>query len=233
MIRKSALLVAALATAATTTVLSAPSASAAVVIQPGIEISTPVGGCTANFVYDGAGNQAGKVFIGTAAHCVEKIGDDIAAGDGTVFGDVAFIGNEDTSKDDYAFIEIRPAYVTSVKAGMKGHEQFPKAVTSAKDTVAGDAVQFSGYGVGFGITPPTQEKRQGVVSSDNADIYQVTGPVLWGDSGGPLVHIGTSGAYGVVSRLCVGAACWVEGPTVEGSLAKASAKGFTVKLRTV
>ena len=52
---------------------SAPASStvvvdtAAPVIQPGIEISTDVGGCTASFVYDGGG----KTYIGTAAHCVD------------------------------------------------------------------------------------------------------------------------------------------------------------------
>lgn len=232
MIRKSALLLATLATAATA-LATAPAAAAATVIQPGIEIATPVGGCTANFVFDGVGAQAGKVFIGTAAHCVSAIGDDIETGDGTTFGDVAFIGNEDTSQDDYAFIEVRPEFVPSVSPAVKGHPQFPTGVASAEETSEGDTVQFSGYGVGFGLTPITQEQRIGIITGDDADIYQVAGPVIFGDSGGPLAHIASGGAYGIVSRLCVGSLCWVEGPTIEGSLAKASAQGFTVELRTV
>lgn len=232
MIRKPAALLAAIA-AAGTALAAAPAASAAVVIQPGIEIATDVGGCTANFVYDGAGAQGGKVFIGTAAHCVAKIGEDISTGDGTVFGDVAHIGDEDTSEGDYAFIQIRPEFLSSVKAGVKGHETMPTGVASAADTAEGDAVQFSGYGVGFGLTPPTQEQRVGVITGDDADVYNVLGPVIFGDSGGPLAHISSKGAYGIVSRLCLGSPCWVEGPTVEGSLAKAAANGFTVTLRTV
>lgn len=213
------------------TLAAAPPASAAAIVQPGMEISSGGAGCTANFVFDGVGAQAGKVFIGTAAHCVSAVGDDVSDGTGQVFGDVAFIGDEGTSKDDYAFIEVRPG--STVSAAVKGHPAYPKAVTAHGQTNAGDLIQFSGFGLGFGLTPVTQEQRKGAVMNDDADIYEVTGPVIFGDSGGPLVHEGTGGAYGIVSRLCVGALCWVEGPTIEGSLAKAAAEGFTVQLRTV
>lgn len=206
---------------------AAPAATAAPVIQPGIEISTDVGGCTASFVYDGGG----KTYIGTAAHCVDKVGDDVATGDGTVFGDVAHIGNADTTEDDYAFIEVRPGF--QVNAAVKGHPDMPTGVAKAADTSAGDTVQFSGYGLGFGLTQPTQEQRIGVITQDDESVYNVLGPVIFGDSGGPLVHIPSKGAYGIVSRLCVGSPCWVEGPTVEGALAKAAANGFVVTLRTV
>jgi hypothetical protein len=213
---------------------AAPAASAqAVVIQPGIEIATDVGGCTANFVFDGTGSQAGKVFIGTAAHCVEAVGDDVSTGSGVVFGDVAHLGDQDASATDYAFIQVRSAYVSSVKAAVKGHPTMPTGVTKAADTASGDLIQFSGYGLGFGLTPPTQEQRVGFIANDDADIYEVVGPVIFGDSGGPLAHISSKGAYGIVSRLCLGSVCWVEGPTIEGSLAKAAADGFTVTLRTV
>jgi hypothetical protein len=46
------------------------------------------------------------------------------------------------------------------------------------------------------------------------------------------VHIGTGKALGIVSRLCAGA-CSEEGPTVQGILAKAASRGFSVTLRTV
>lgn len=60
----------------------------------------------------------------------------------------------------------------------------------------------------------------------------MVGRLIVGDSGGPLVHIPPGKAYGIVSRLCVGI-CEEEGPTVEGLLAKAAARRFTVTLRTV
>ena len=42
----------------------------------------------------------------------------------------------------------------------------------------------------------------------------------------------TLGAPEIFARLCIGL-CEEEGPTVEGLLAKAAARGFTVSLRTV
>ncbi|HVF32051.1 MAG TPA: trypsin-like serine protease [Acidimicrobiales bacterium] len=211
---------------------STPATAATDPIQPGDEIATSVGGCTLNFIYDGTGNLAGKVYGGTAAHCVSSVGQDVQLGSGETFGDVALIGDEDSTVADYAFIEIRPDFVARVRAAMKGHPSYPTGVATASETSVGDTVQLSGYGLGFGLTGPTQERRVGVISYDDADEHQVVAPLIFGDSGGPLVHIESGKAYGIVSRLCIGV-CEEEGPTVEGLLAKAAARGFTVTLRTV
>lgn len=210
----------------------APAVAASDPIQPGVEIATTVGGCTLNFIYDGTGSLAGRVYGGTAAHCVSRVGEPVQLGTGETFGTVALIGNPDVSVQDYAFIEISPSAVGRVRAAMKGNPSYPTGVATAADTATGDLVQLSGYGVGFGLTGPTQERRVGVVSSDDAELHQVVAPLVFGDSGGPLVHVATGKAYGIVSRLCVGV-CEEEGPTVEGLLAKAAARGFTVSLRTV
>jgi hypothetical protein len=231
--RPAALAAAALAAgslfAATT---SAGAGAATDPIQPGDEISTSVGGCTLNFIYDGTGAQAGKVYGGTAAHCVSAVGDDVQLGSGETFGDVALIGNQDSMVDDYSFIEIRPEYVGRVSAAMKGNPTYPTGVARAAETTVGDTVQLSGYGLGFGLTAPTQERRVGVITGDDAESHQVVAPLIFGDSGGPIVHAKSGKAYGIVSRLCIGV-CEEEGPTVEGLLAKAAARGFTVTLRTV
>lgn len=211
---------------------SAPGGAATDPIQPGDEISTSVGGCTLNFIYDGTGAQAGKVYGGTAAHCVSSVGQDVQLGSGETFGDVALIGDEDSTVADYAFIEIRAAFLDRVSAAVKGHPAYPTGVARAAETAVGDTVQLSGYGVGFGLTAPTQEERIGVITYDDAEEHEVVAPLIFGDSGGPLVHIETGKAYGIVSRLCIGV-CEEEGPTVEGLLAKAAARGFTVTLRTV
>ncbi len=226
-----------LAGVATASVLAmvnaAPGATAATdPIQPGDEIFSPVGGCTLNFIYDGTGAQAGKVFGGTAAHCVSKIGEPVELGSGEAFGRVALIGDEDSTVGDYAFIEILPEFVARVSPAMKGSPSYPTGVTTASETAVGDTTQFSGYGVGFGLTSLTQERRIGVLTGDNAERHQVLGTLIFGDSGGPIVHIPTGKALGIVSRLCFGV-CEEEGPTVEGLLAKAAARGFTVTLRTV
>ena len=209
-----------------------PAGAANEPIQPGVEISTSVGGCTLNFIYDGTGSQAGKVFGGTAAHCVSSIGQDVSLGTGEVFGHVALIGNADSLVDDYAFIEILPSVLGRVSPAMKGNPSYPTGVATASETSVGDLVQLSGYGVGFSLTGPTQERRVAAITYDDAEEHDVLAPLIFGDSGGPLVHIASGKAYGIVSRLCVGT-CEETGPTVEGLLAKAAARGFTVSLRTV
>ena len=211
---------------------SAPAGAAGEPIQPGVEISTDVGGCTLNFIYDGTGAQAGKVFGGTAAHCVSELGQPVALGTGEVFGHVALIGDEDSTVADYAFIEILPSVLDRVNPAMKGNPSYPTGVATAGETAVGDLVQLSGYGLGFGLTGPTQERRVGAITFDDAEEHEVIAPLIFGDSGGPLVHIASGKAYGIVSRLCIGL-CEEEGPTVEGLLAKAAARGFTVTLRTV
>ena len=163
---------------------------------------------------------------------VASIGQPVRDLDGTAFGKVAFIGNQDVTQQDFAFIEVDPEDLGRVSAAVKGYPQYPKGSTVPADTLSGDAIQLSGYGLGYDTTPTTQEKRQAVMGFDDDELYDVTGPIHWGDSGGPLVHVRTGKALGIVSRLCAGA-CSEEGPTVQGILAKAAAAGFPVTLKTV
>ena len=205
------------------------SASAQGLIQPGAYMESGGAGCTMNFVYDGGGNT----YMGTAAHCVSKVGDDVALEDGTVFGDVAMIGNADVMEEDYAFIQVRPEFLSRVSPAVKGHPTLPRSgFTRASETSFGDQIQQSGYGVGASLTNVTREQRRSVLTYDDAEYHQILGYSIFGDSGGPYVHLRTGKAFGIVSRLCVGL-CEEMGPTVEGLLAKAAARGFTVQLRTV
>ena len=205
------------------------SAQAQTALQPGAYMETDAGSCTLNFAYTGPG---GQTLLGTAAHCVERVGQDVRDIDGATFGRVAFIADADTTRDDYAFVEVLPAHVARVSAAVKGHPAYPKGSTVPADTTTGDSIQLSGYGLGYGTTKATQEGRTAIFASDDAATYAVSGPIHWGDSGGPLVHIRTGKALGIVSRLCAGT-CTEEGPTVQGILSGAAARGFTVTLRTV
>ena len=204
-------------------------ASAAGTLQPGAYHETDAGSCTLNFAYTGPG---GETLLGTAAHCVERVGQGVRDIEGVQFGTVAFIADADTTEADFAFIRVEPEDVGRVSAAVKGHPAFPKGSTLPADTLTGDTIQLSGYGLGYGTTQTTQEKRTAVMGFDDTEIYTVSGPIHWGDSGGPLVHVRTGKALGIVSRLCAGA-CSEEGPTVQGILAKAAAAGFPVTLRTV
>ena len=199
----------------------------AVTLQPGAYHETDAGSCTLNFAYSGGGGT----LLGTAAHCVDSVGQRVRDSDGVEFGSVSFIANADATATDFAFIKVDAEDVGRVSPRVKGHPQYPTGSTVPSDTVTGDRVQLSGYGLGYGTNPITQEKRQAIFTSDDASIYRVAGPIHWGDSGGPLVHIKTGKALGIVSRLCAGV-CTEEGPTVQGILAKAAAAGYPVSLKT-
>ncbi len=201
-------------------------------IQPGDYMETGTGSCTLNFVYDGTGPKAGAVYLGTAAHCVEEVGQDVKTIDGAVFGKVALIGDPQRPATDFALVEVLTAFRSRVSPAVKGHPEFPTGVTTPAETEAGDLLQLSGYGVGFDLLPLTQEERVAVLTGDDAETWQAIGPLSYGDSGGPLVHIPTGKALGSETGLCIGV-CTDEGPTVQGILAKAAAAGFPVQLRTV
>jgi len=204
-------------------------ASAATTLQPGAYMETEVGSCTLNFAYTG---PSGQTLLGTAAHCVDHIGQPVRDIEGVQFGTATFIGNADTTATDFAFIAVDPEDVGRVSAAVKGWPAYPTGSTVPAETLSGDSIQLSGYGLGYGTTKTTQEQRTAVMGFDDPEIYDVTGPIHWGDSGGPLVHKRTGKALGIVSRLCAGA-CSEEGPTVQGILSKAAAAGFPVTLRTV
>lgn len=225
---KRVLLVAALAASA----LHVPSAGAANgFLQPGDYMVAGNAACTTNFVYDGTGIRAGKVYIGTAAHCVASVGQDVSDGS-TVWGDVAVIGNAGSAAPDWALIEVRAAHVSRVRAYVKGWPSYPTGYTTPAETAIGDLVQVSGHGLGFNFVNVTQEQRRAALTYDDTEVHDVAGPIDFGDSGGPLVHVKTGKALGIVSRLCTGA-CSETGPTVQGILTKANAAGFPIQLRTV
>ena len=209
----------------------APAAQAQTKLQPGAMLQTEAGQCTLNFVYDGLGRNAGKVYIGTAAHCGESVGQDARDLDDRPFGKFAFIADAGEPALDYAFIEVLPEHLGRVDPAMKGHPSLPTGFTMPEETAAGDAIQMSGYGLIFGETQYTQENRRTILQSDDADIFTLSGPSVNGDSGGPFVHVPTGKALGLVSQYGLAYGATDVGPTIQGVLAKAAKAGFPVALR--
>src|SRR5207249_877587 len=117
--------------------------------------------CTASFLYDGAGAaNSGERLLGTAAHCLSKVGDPVSDEAGEDFGRVAYIGDQDDVTKDFAFIRVLPEYASRVSPAVKGHPDLPQpGVATSDQTKPGDAVQISGYGLLFGLTPATEEDR--------------------------------------------------------------------------
>ena len=209
--------------------LAPATAQGATTLQPGAYHETDAGSCTLNFAYSGNG----KTYLGTAAHCVtEGVGQRVRDIEGVEFGSVAFVGNENDTAWDFAFIDVDAEDVGRVSPAVKGWPAYPKGSTVPSETLTGDSIQLSGYGLGYGTTKATQEQRTALHAFDDTEMYAVNGPIHWGDSGGPLVHRKTGKALGIVSRLCVGT-CTEEGPTVQGILTKAASRGLHLTLRTV
>lgn len=211
--------------------VASPASAINGVIQPGDYMVAGNSACTNNFVFDGTGAQAGKVYVGTAAHCVTSVGQDVRNINNLLWGDVAIIGDANGISTDWAFIEVRAG--VAVSAAVKGHPTYPRlGFTTPTLTATGDQVQISGYGLGYSATNVSQERRVAILTADTASTHSVAGPIHFGDSGGPLVHIKTGRALGIVSRACIDI-CTETGPSVQGMIDQAAARSFHVTLRTV
>jgi hypothetical protein len=199
--------------------------AADVPIQPGAQVSSSIGLCTLNFVF----HDGTKKYVGTAGHCVERVGDRVTATGAGAFGTVVF--RKDAGADDFALIQIDGDKLSLVSATVRGIG-LPTGYTRSTQTAAGDLVQLSGYGIGFSLLPQTRT-RTGVLAADNDRQYFAEIPALFGDSGGPLVHQATGHALGIVSGIGVTfPPSTLLGTTVERALALVQADGFNVSLLT-
>ncbi|MDQ3849363.1 MAG: S1 family peptidase [Actinomycetota bacterium] len=220
------------------TPLGAPGgARAAGMLQPGAVIRTSETRCTLNFAYAGGSGT----YLGTAAHCVSRVGEAVRDADGDAFGNVAVRGNPNVNADDYALIRVRDDALGRVSPRVKGSPQYPTGVTAPADTAPLDAIRFSGNGLALDLLAPTRERRIGALVDDDESTYRAAGVITGGDSGGPLVHARTGRALGIVSRVCVVnhpggppvlETCTVTGPTVQGILARSAASGLALELVT-
>ena len=214
-------------------------ATAANVIQPGSSLM--FGGssfCTANWVYDGVGGP----YIGAAGHCtVGGVGEQVDLATMSLgsslgrIGQVAFV----SPNFDYLLVRLDAGVLSQVSPAMAGHPNIPTGVSTQSSAQQGDLVQFSGHGIVFDFTTPTQQQRVGILNFF-ADGYQyVLGAVTPGDSGGPVADI-TDGnkALGIVDTVGL----TIASPNVnvgEGGvalyalLADAAAHFQTITLRTV
>ena len=156
-------------------------------------------GCTANFVFGGLGNP----HIGTAAHCVNGIGDELVmqvdsvtlASVGTV---VARTGAQEPG-NDFALIRIDPAVAT--KWG----------VTPSIPVIGGPNGVYTGcgpipvlhYGHGYAAAVGQGKPEGGIVADWSDDAYAWAGFGLPGDSGSPVITA-TGQAAGNFTHLVVG-----------------------------
>lgn len=171
----------------------APAAPAVFPIQPGAGISTPIGGCTLNFVYEDA---QGTLYIGTAGHCA-NVGHRIRAGN-VEFGTVVYSENA-YPIIDFALILIDPEDYHLVSPAVR-YWGGPTGLFQYGEGQRGDRVMEYGYGMGYSSTEYTR-RRVGVLSTVHPQRYSAALNCIFGDSGGPVLHGPTGKALGVVDVL--------------------------------
>ena len=172
----------------------ADAAVAVVQIQPGAAISTPIGGCTLNFVYK---DQFDVTYIGTAGHCA-NVGHRINSGDGTEFGTVVFSENA-YPVNDFALIKIDEEDLDLVSPAMR-YWGGPTGLFTFGEGARNDTLLAYGYGIGYGTTEYTR-RRIGLLQTTHPQKYTAALNCIFGDSGGPVVHGPTGKALGVIDVL--------------------------------
>lgn len=190
-------------------------------IRPGSQMIFPYG-CTMNFVFQKNGTYA----IGTAGHCVDKVGQPvtlitIAPGDPVDPNNLVLVEigevisrTENGIGADFALVSIKPAlqswvFPTIPVVGGPCGAYYGNGVASADvvpvrghDTVdAGETIFHYGHGLGVGTggTP-----RTGHALYWDANSFWWQGSVVFGDSGS-AARIGTTGlsAAGDVTHLII------------------------------
>lgn len=221
---------------------------AAVTVYPGdaypkAVLGTPFAVCTLNFVF----RDDEHTYIGDAGHCVQSVGQRIAAPGIGEFGTVAFrvscrITPCDNRPvvDDFALIRVDEDKLDMVSPVMRGLGTPPSGFTTSDETSTGDLVLVHGQGAPFSLAEPGRT-QPGVLEHDDALSFATTlqGP---GNSGSPVVRLQDGKALGIIAATRTPAALagtpadmdapLQGGPTVEHIMDLLAASGFDVHLVT-
>jgi len=201
-------------------------------LRPGASFD---GKCTFNFVFykPGAKGKAPKGYIGTAAHCTDKLGEVAANPEVGEIGKVVYDSDLAESAVDFSLIELEPKVIGRTNPEVLGWGG-PTRSVSQKDLAVGDQVDVYGYGVGVGATEQTRP-RYGFLVAYNKQEYQADMPAVNGDSGAPLIHHETGAALGIISRYGLTVPPSTDlGPLMPWIFKELKAAGFgDVKLATV
>src|SRR3954453_2266765 len=145
-------------------------------------------GCTANFVY----TNGSQFFIGTAGHCVDKVGQDVymqvnTPGVGASIADIGTVSKfvNGGVGNDYSVIAIRSGFAVAPKLPQGG----PQGIY----TGCGPAV-VTHYGHGYGVAVAQGKLEGGLATNWYDDGYGWTGAGAPGDSGSAVLANGTLAA---------------------------------------
>jgi hypothetical protein len=140
-------------------------------------------GCTANFIYSGGG----QYYVGTAGHCVDRVGQDIymqvsTPGVGASIADVGTVSKfvNGGVGNDYAVIAIKPGFAVDPKMPAGG----PQGIyTGCGPTVV------THWGHGYGVAVAQGKQEGGLATNWYDDGYGWTGAGAPGDSGSGVLTI--------------------------------------------
>lgn len=146
-------------------------------VQAGACIVSPAG-CTANFIFTDGASQ----YIGTAAHCTDRVGDPVVMQVDTmtlaVVGTVTKRTAEEEPGNDFALIRIDPAVAAKWGVNPAMPTGGPQGIYTGCDP---QLVKHWGHGYGVLVGPGKQEG--GLATNWHDDGYGWTGFGLPGDSG--------------------------------------------------
>jgi hypothetical protein len=167
-------------------------------------------GCTANFIY----SNGGSFFVGTAGHCVNKVGEDVYMQVSTpgVGASIANIGT--VSKfvnggvgNDYAVIAIRSGFAVDPKLPQGG----PNGIYTGCGPTA-----LLHWGHGYGVAVAQGKLEGGLATNWYDDGYGWTGVGAPGDSGSAVVTASGFQAAGDFTHLIVDTGAY-PGSTLAGT----------------
>lgn len=198
-------------------------------LRPGAEAQTAEGFCTYNFLFYDSSNA----YVGTAAHCTDKLNEVAKLGNGQRVGVVVYDSDRASGADrdvDFALIRLDAAMVSQANPKMLGNVNGPTGNVSHRDLRIGEPVAFFGYGLLLGELAATRPREGAVVTFDTR-LYQADMPAVNGDSGAPMLEKETGRALGIVSHY--GTYTTDEGPLMSFVLDELKKAGFNVQLATV
>ena len=222
--------------------LPASAGAQAPTVQPGDQAMYPdqppgpaPGGCTLGWLFDGSD---GRAYFSIAAHCGGR-GNPVETAAGEPIGTVSLAGEDGGDAGlDVALIRVSEAMESRVAGTLRGHEDMPSGVISPLEAAAGDAVQISGWGIGFNNAEATREQRVGVFLMGDEWSWRALAPTINGDSGGPVAHVATGKALGLqkghgcyASPYEAAAACGTYGPSIAAIERLAGKSGLKLTLR--
>lgn len=205
-------------------------------IRPG----SSMGGCTYNYIYyelvyptPEVPNPVPDVFIGTAGHCTDELGERTSVPGVGEIGTVVYDSDVAGVGVDFSLIQLDPERVTQTNPQMRGYEG-PTGLATPAMLALGDRVDVYGYGLVVGQREETRP-RWGLLTDWTDTEYVADMPAVNGDSGSPLLHDESGTALGIISRYGTDQVppSTDVGPLITWVLQEVRAAGFDVVLATI